>query len=119
MACHMPPHKLPFTPILLFSTPCRRTQRYEAHIWSDKKQIYLGSYCRREQAAVAHDIMALKVKGPHAAELNFPNYDYACFLPLVLNFAQVRREFFNGSKTIEDSVLHAFSGDNHPLSPKP
>ena len=75
-------------PIVLFTSSfpfilCRRTKRYEAHIWSDKKQIYLGSYSISHQAARAHDIVALKVK-PTTADLNFPLPDYSqvqTFLP--------------------------------------
>ena len=54
--------------------PCtrgrRRTQRFEAHIWIDKKQIYLGAYHSAVQAARGHDVMALRCKGEDAA-LNF------------------------------------------------
>lgn len=68
----------------------RRTQRYEAHIWSDKKQIYLGSYCDKAQAARAHDLMALKVKGQDTLDLNFSLNDYKNILMIMDTMAQVR-----------------------------
>lgn len=30
---------------------CRRTQRFEAHIWEDRRQVYLGAYDAEEHAA--------------------------------------------------------------------
>lgn len=42
---------------------CRRTLSWEAHIWADKRQLYLGSFSSAAHASVAHDIMALKARG--------------------------------------------------------
>ncbi len=33
---------------------CRRTQRFEAHIWESKKQIYLGGFDSEVLAAKSH-----------------------------------------------------------------
>ncbi|KAF6259975.1 hypothetical protein COO60DRAFT_1625871 [Scenedesmus sp. NREL 46B-D3] len=40
-------------------TQHRRTKRWEAHIWDNKKQVYLGGFDNEVQAAKAHDIMAV------------------------------------------------------------
>lgn len=57
-------------------TKHKRTQRYEAHIWECKKQIYLGGFDSEYLAARSHDIMALRCKGPDCETLNFPREDY-------------------------------------------
>jgi len=57
-------------------TKHKRTQRYEAHIWESKKQIYLGGFESELLAARSHDIMALKCKGPMCDALNFDKKEY-------------------------------------------
>lgn len=57
-------------------TKHKRTQRYEAHIWESKKQIYLGGFESEMLAARSHDIMALKCKGAMCDSLNFGKRDY-------------------------------------------
>lgn len=64
-------------------TKHKRTQRYEAHIWESKKQIYLGGFESELLAARSHDIMALKCKGPSCEALNFDGGDYAELTPLL------------------------------------
>ncbi len=64
-------------------TKHKRTQRYEAHIWESKKQIYLGGFESELLAARSHDIMALKCKGPTCEALNFDGSDYAELIPLL------------------------------------
>lgn len=54
----------------------KRTQRYEAHIWESKKQIYLGGFESEMLAARSHDIMALKCKGSMCDSLNFGKKEY-------------------------------------------
>ncbi|KAG7667714.1 putative AP2-like ethylene-responsive transcription factor SNZ [Nannochloris sp. 'desiccata'] len=80
----------------------KRTQRYEAHIWAEKKQIYLGSYNIKSQAARVHDIMALKIgKAPvvgddsgsnssagNGGEINYPLEDYTEMKPLLSSISQ-------------------------------
>ena len=44
----------------------RLTGRWEASIWVEKKQVYLGGYDEEEKAARAYDIAALRCKGPGA-----------------------------------------------------
>jgi len=73
-----------------FLPRCRRTQRFEAHIWEDRRQVYLGGYDvsgskpkisdldhasppfhtlphpylqLEESAAKAHDVIALRCSG--------------------------------------------------------
>ncbi|KAG1665636.1 hypothetical protein FOA52_011230 [Chlamydomonas sp. UWO 241] len=48
----------------------RRTARYEAHIWEDRRQCYLGGFDVEDHAAKAHDVMAIKCRGA-AAAINF------------------------------------------------
>jgi len=57
-------------------TKHKRTQRYEAHIWESKKQIYLGGFESELLAARSHDVMALKCKGLEWDALNFDRADY-------------------------------------------
>lgn len=52
-----------------------RTQRWEAHIWQEGKQIYLGGFDAEEQAALAYDLAALKFRGPDA-QINFDISNY-------------------------------------------
>jgi hypothetical protein len=47
----------------------RLTGRWEASIWVDKKQVYLGGYDKEAKAARAYDIAALHCKG-QGAKLN-------------------------------------------------
>lgn len=53
----------------------RRTKKWEAHIWSERKQMYLGGHATEEGAARAHDIMALKCRGTEST-LNYARHDY-------------------------------------------
>jgi hypothetical protein len=48
-----------------------RTNRYEAHLWDDGKQLYLGGFYNEEQAALAYDLAAIRFRGDDAAT-NFP-----------------------------------------------
>lgn len=50
--------------------PPRRTKKWEAHIWDNRKQLYLGGYDIEEHAGVAHDVMAIKCR--LHAPINFP-----------------------------------------------
>ena len=52
-----------------------RTGRWEAHIWEDGKQVYLGGFENENQAALAYDLAALKFRGKEAT-LNFSINDY-------------------------------------------
>mmetsp|Transcript_12705 Transcript_12705/g.46455 ORF Transcript_12705/g.46455 Transcript_12705/m.46455 type:complete len:877 (+) Transcript_12705:346-2976(+) len=48
----------------------QRTSRWEAHIWDQGRQMYLGGFDTERKAATAYDIMALKCRGA-AAVCNF------------------------------------------------
>ena len=52
-----------------------RTGRWEAHIWEDGKQVYLGGFDSEAQAALAYDVTAVKCRGDDAAT-NFDMDDY-------------------------------------------
>ena len=49
-----------------------RTQRYEAHLWENGKQVYLGGYDSSDMAALAFDLAALRYRGKDTAL----NYDF-------------------------------------------
>ena len=44
-----------------------RTNRFEAHLWENGKQLYVGGYDTPQLAALAFDIAALRVRGTEAA----------------------------------------------------
>ncbi|RMZ57673.1 hypothetical protein APUTEX25_001873 [Auxenochlorella protothecoides] len=70
-------------------TKHKRTQRYEAHFWEQKKQVYLGSFQHEVHAAKCHDIMALRCKGLACDALNFPAETYRCMFHLIEAMTQV------------------------------
>ena len=43
-----------------------RTNRYEAHLWDEGKQLYLGGFYNEEQAALAYDLAAIRFRGEDA-----------------------------------------------------
>ncbi len=45
----------------------RRTQRYEAHIWQSKKQIYLGGFDSEVTAAKSHGESSSNAESPGGA----------------------------------------------------
>ncbi|KAL0029642.1 hypothetical protein WJX79_010174 [Trebouxia sp. C0005] len=61
-------------------TQHRRTRKWEAHIWDDRHQIYLGGFNSEEDAARAHDVMAIKCRGADSIT-NYSPDDYSTFLP--------------------------------------
>ncbi|CAL8466784.1 g6320 [Coccomyxa elongata] len=65
-----------------------RTQRWEAHIWQEGKQIYLGGFDAEEQAALAYDLAALKFRGPDA----HINFDISNYEQELLHFNDVTEE---------------------------
>ena len=54
----------------------RRTKKWEAHIWDNRQQMYLGGYMTEQGAARAHDIMALKCRGVESTT-NYDKNEYA------------------------------------------
>lgn len=60
----------------------RRTKKWESHIWYNKKQLYLGGFKEAVDAAKAHDIMALKLRGSKA-HTNFEPSGYSRLLPFL------------------------------------
>ena len=62
-----------------------RTGRFEAHIWQEGKQIYLGGFDAEEQAALAYDLAALKFRGLDAQT----NYDKSTYEQEMLQFNEV------------------------------
>jgi hypothetical protein len=67
------------------SCPWCRTGRFEAHIWQEGKQIYLGGFDAEEQAALAYDLAALKFRGIDAQT----NYDKSTYEQEMLQFNEV------------------------------
>ena len=58
---------------------CRLTYRWEASLWLDGRQVYLGGFATEEEAARAYDLAALGCKGANA-EINFRRTDYTVTL---------------------------------------
>lgn len=56
--------------------PHCRTRRWEAHLWVEGKQLYLGGYLTETEAALAYDLAALKLRGT-CAQLNFELANYS------------------------------------------
>lgn len=77
------PRRPPNAPRFRGVTKHKRTQRYEAHIWECKKQIYLGGFDSEILAAKSHDIMAIRCKGANCEILNYELSDYEEMVPLV------------------------------------
>jgi len=61
-------------------TQHRRTKRWEAHVWDQGKQVYLGGFESEERAGRAYDLVVLKCRGA-GARTNFAGEDYAALLP--------------------------------------
>ena len=62
-----------------FVVCCRQTYRWEASLWLNARQIYLGGFATEEEAAHAYDLAALGCKGSNA-ETNFPLATYSAEL---------------------------------------
>lgn len=65
-------------------TQHRRTRRWEAHIWENKKQLYLGAHDVETSAARAYDVMAIKLRGIREADTNFPIGNYASIMQQIV-----------------------------------
>ena len=91
-----------------------RTGRWEAHIWEDGKQVYLGGFDSEHQAALAYDVAAVKCRGDDAAT-NFCMDDYAQELArldgigkeeLVLSLRRQSKGFTKGSSKYRGVTRH-------------
>ena len=91
-----------------------RTGRWEAHIWEDGKQVYLGGFNKEDQAALAHDLVAIKCRGP-GANLNFDFKNYERNLPqlesvtkdeLILSLRRQSRGDAKGSSRFRGVTKH-------------
>ena len=67
----------------------RRSQRFEAHIWSEGKQTYLGGFDSEYEAAIAYDLAAVKFRG-QGAIANFPVENYQAELDNLETVRQTR-----------------------------
>ncbi|KAK2080712.1 hypothetical protein QBZ16_000566 [Prototheca wickerhamii] len=68
----------------------RLTKRWEASLWLNGRQLYLGGFNSQEDAAAAYDLAALACKGPGAVT-NHPPDKYAAQLKEDEVVAHVRR----------------------------
>jgi hypothetical protein len=67
---------------------CRLTNRWEASLWLNGRQLYLGGFNSETDAARAYDIVALSCKGLHVAT-NFPSATYTAELSELAGSTQV------------------------------
>ncbi|CAK0786546.1 hypothetical protein CVIRNUC_009759 [Coccomyxa viridis] len=65
------------------------TYRWEASLWLDGRQVYLGGFATEEEAARAYDLAALGCKGANA-EINFRRADY--IVTLTTDLARLSRD---------------------------
>ena len=72
----------------LLALPSRLTKRWEASLWLNGRQLYLGGFNTEEDAAHAYDIVALACKGLHVAT-NFPAASYRDELVSLHSLTQV------------------------------
>jgi hypothetical protein len=68
---------------------CRLTNRWEASLWLNGRQLYLGGFNSEADAAHSYDLVALSCKGLHVAT-NFPNGTYTAELAELAGSTQVR-----------------------------
>jgi hypothetical protein len=71
---------------------CADKPLLQAHIWDSKKQVYLGGFDEEVQAAKAHDVMAIKCRGPKTI-INLHVRLYAGLIPI---FEKLTRVSFRG-----------------------
>mmetsp|Transcript_2862 Transcript_2862/g.6885 ORF Transcript_2862/g.6885 Transcript_2862/m.6885 type:complete len:408 (-) Transcript_2862:77-1300(-) len=62
-------------------TQHRRTKRWEAHVWDQGKQVYLGGFESESRAGRAYDVVVLKTRGPDRCQTNFPVEEYTSVIP--------------------------------------
>lgn len=65
----------------------RLTQRWEASLWLNGRQLYLGGFDSQADAAKAYDLAALACKGPSAI-VNFAASEYETQLKEVAHFSR-------------------------------
>jgi hypothetical protein len=71
----------------------------QAHIWDNKKQVYLGGFDNEVQAAKAHDIMAVKCRGVKTI-VNFKLGVYEDALPYITSHQLARVSCATGAVRI-------------------
>jgi hypothetical protein len=78
-----------FSPLVVVRV-YRLTRRWEASLWVNRKQLYLGGYNDEVSAARAYDMAALFCKGDKCST-NFPPEDYDEEMKEIQGFSRVRK----------------------------
>ncbi|KDD73472.1 hypothetical protein H632_c2140p0, partial [Helicosporidium sp. ATCC 50920] len=79
--------------------------RYESHVWSEGRQVYLGGYTLEVQAATAYDLAAVKFRGSDA-QTNFELGQYTWELEDESTTREAVVAALRGQSKAMNSVVH-------------
>ncbi|KAK2077322.1 hypothetical protein QBZ16_004956 [Prototheca wickerhamii] len=87
--------------------------RFEAHVWSEGKQVYLGGYGLEIQAATAYDLAACKFRGQDA-QTNFDIGRYAAELEDAVTSRESLVHLLRSQSKAMNAVVHDLSVQMEP-----